>query len=307
MIQLIDVKKNYGNVVGINGVSFTVRKGSVMGLLGKNGAGKSTIMNVLTGYLCPDAGSVLLDGVDIWKDPIRAKQKFGYMPESPPVYNELTVEEYLRFAAAVNNVNKGDIKRLIDRVCAQLQLESVRGRLIGTLSKGYKQRVGIAQALCHEARIIILDEPTSGLDPQQIVDIKDTIRSMKGEYTVLFSSHILSEVVDVCDEVTIINAGKVLESGGIDDIVARHADHGELVVTVKGDIQHFAAALAAIPGVKAVQQSETYRQGARYIIQCERDLREEVFRTAVASGVVLLDMKSSGASLEDIFIKLTRQ
>lgn len=220
--------------MGADGVSFTVKEGIAMGLLGKNGAGKSTIMNVLTGYLCPDAGHVLLDGVDMWKDSFRAKSKFGYMPESPPVYNELTVNEYLWFTARINNVCKKDIARLVDDVCKRMQLQDVRKRLIGTLSKGYKQRVGIAQALCHQASIIILDEPTSGLDPQQIVDFKDTIRLMKGKFTILISSHILSEVTDVCDEVTIIDSGKVLESGKIDDIMEKYADYCELVVTIKG-------------------------------------------------------------------------
>lgn len=309
MIQLINIQKNYGNVVGVDGVSLTVKDGTIMGLLGKNGAGKSTIMNILTGYLCADSGQVLLSGVDIRRDPVQAKAKFGYMPESPPLYYELTVDEYLRFAAGLRGIKKEDINKTIERVCSLLNIEDVRKRLIGTLSKGYKQRVGFAQALCSDARIIILDEPTSGLDPQQIVDVKEIIKGMRGEYTVLMSSHILSEISDVCDEITIMDSGKVLETGKIDEIIARRTDFNKLMITAKGKTDLFINNIKALNGVKSVAQQDggVYGDGVRFIVQCERDMREEVFKTAVTSEVALLDMKTEGTSLEDIFIKLTRQ
>lgn len=297
MIELLGLVKKYGGVTGVDGISLSIGKGRVLGLLGKNGAGKTTTINILTGYICPDEGQVLVDGVDLRKNPVAAKSKFGYLPENPPLYNELTVEEYLMFVTRLRGVEMRRAPGIVEAAMRRLSLTDVKRRVIGVLSKGYRQRVGIAQALCGDAKIIVLDEPASGLDPAQIVELRGVIREMKGEYTVLLSSHILSEVAGVCDDVAIIDRGRLIVSDTIESIIAKNAGtHVE--AEVEGNASDFCAALRRLDGV-----CEVYEDGRRVKVLCGRDVRREIFSAAVETGAVLLSMRSED-TLEDIFLKL---
>lgn len=299
--------KKYGNVRALSGISFSVPSGTIMGLLGRNGAGKSTTLNILTGYLYPDSGDVLIGGVNIKKDPLEAKSRIGYLPESAPLYAELTIEEYLRFILRLRGVRKDMHAAKISQVLEMMDLSHVQKKIIGTLSKGFRQRVGIAQAFCNEAKVVILDEPTIGLDPQQIVAVRRTIRNMKEEYTIILSSHILSEIADICDQVVIIDAGNVLEQGSVSDVVSRHSGGNGLNLTLMGGIERFENSIRRIPGVKSIEVKPRKEQGDVWdlVIGSEGDIRTEVFNCAVDSNVTLLNMGNRSVSLEDIFIQLT--
>lgn len=307
MIELKSISKRYGNIQALKDLSLSVKKGSVTGLLGKNGAGKSTLMNILVGNLRQDAGTVRIQGYDLQEDSLAAKRAFGYLPENAPVYPELTVSEYLCFAARLNRLPKARVKESVEKALESLDLCSLRHRLIAAMSKGQRQRVALGQAMfCTPAKILILDEPTSGLDPSQIAQFRSMIRRMGGEYTILLSSHILSDITDVCDEIAVIDGGRLVAQGAIDDLIDRYATHTRLELTVQTDPRVLLDRLRQHPDVlEAHISKKTPEQHSRLILECSRDIRSDVFRMAVETDAVLLNMTSPESTLDHIFARVT--
>lgn len=307
MIEVRDLVKRYGRHTAVDHLSFTVEQGQVYGFLGPNGAGKSTTMNIMTGYLGPTEGEVLVDGYSMADEPEKARRRIGYLPEQPPLYVDMTVTEYLLFAAELKKVparaRSGEVKRVMERT----MLADVAGRLIRNLSKGYKQRVGIAQALLGNPEIVILDEPTVGLDPKQIIEIRALIRALAKEHTVILSSHILAEVQAVCDRILIIHHGKMVTAGTTEELERQLAGTTALEVTLKADEPAGRNLLRRVPGAGAV----SYRPGAAegestFRVESRRgDLREKIFQACAAENVALLGLRSAGMTLEDVFLKLT--
>ena len=308
MIEVRNLVKRYGGHVAVDHLSFTVEKGQIYGFLGPNGAGKSTTMNIMTGYIGLTEGDVIVNGHNILEEPEEAKRSIGYLPEIPPLYTDMTVTEYLRFAAQLKKVPKGEREEQIRRVVELTHLEDVTHRLIKNLSKGYRQRVGLAQALLGFPEVIILDEPTVGLDPKQIIEIRDLIRSLAGDHTVILSSHILSEVQEVCDQVLIINHGKLIASGSPTELEQRLAG-STLSLTVKGeDAQAVHNLLSALDGVTDLSVSPSANAGELDVqLSCQRgsDVREAVSSACIAAGIPILMMKSADVSLEQIFLEVT--
>ena len=307
MIELRHISKRYGSLQALKDLTLNVAPGRALGLLGKNGAGKSTLMNILTGYLCQDEGTVRIQGFDLQRDPLAAKRAFGYLPENVPVYLELTVSEYLRFAARLNLVPKAQIRETVDRAMERLELTGLRNRLIGAMSKGQRQRVGLAQAMfCTTAKLLILDEPTSGLDPGQIAQFRSMIKEMRGEYTILLSSHILSDITDVCDEIAVIDGGRLIVQGEINELIERYASYTTLELTVEANAAALAERLRLHPGVRRVDAAGSTVEGYAKLVVCsERDIRPDVFRTAVDAGAVLLNMSAPESTLDNIFARVT--
>ena len=289
-------------------LSFRVEKGQIYGFLGPNGAGKSTSMNMITGYLAPTEGSIRIDGKDMLKEPEEAKRKIGYLPELPPLYMEMTVQEYLFFAAELKKLPKAERKKQVEKVMEMTQITDMRGRLIRNLSKGYRQRVGLAQAVLGDPDVIILDEPSVGLDPKQMIEIRDLIRKLGETHTVILSSHILSEVSAVCDHIMIISHGKLVASDSPDALQRLMNGSMELLLTVKGEIGELKKALEALPGVKSVEDKEATEQGSckvRITAEGDEDIRESVFYALAQARLPIMEMRPERKSLEDIFLELT--
>ncbi|MBO4902258.1 MAG: ABC transporter ATP-binding protein [Lachnospiraceae bacterium] len=307
MIEVTDLVKRYGDHTAIDGVSFTIQDGLIYGLLGPNGAGKTTTMNILTGYLCANEGKVVVNGYDILKQTEKAKAQIGYLPEIPPLYEDMTVREYLGFVCELKKAG-GQTAEEIERVCKKTGIEDVSERLIRNLSKGYKQRVGIAQALIGSPAIIILDEPTVGLDPLQIIEIRDLIRELKTEHTVILSSHILSEVSAVCDEIMIISHGKLVAQDSAENLSRLSEGRREVNVTVKGSRVEAEAAVKDLAGVASFETKED-PEGTRIVIEPEAgcDIREDLFFRLADARLPILHLSEEKASLEEIFIELTRE
>ena len=308
MIEVTNLTKSYGPVQAVQGIRFRVEAGEIVGFLGPNGAGKTTTMRMLTGFLPPSDGTVKVAGFDVFEQPMEARAQIGYLPESPPVYPEMTVLEYLRFVAELKGIPRANRAARVDTVVGQLALGDMRRRLIGKLSKGYRQRVGLAQALIHEPKVLILDEPTVGLDPTQIVEIRNLVRGLSKDRTVILSTHILPEVSAICGRVIIISGGRIAGEGTIDELVARAGASArqQLRVSVKGGI--WAAVEQAMTGTGA---TVSRTGGADDLHEMKvaappgEDLREKVFRAVVAGGWALLEMTPQGGGLEDVFMKLT--
>lgn len=308
MIEVRDLVKRYDRHTAVDHLSFTVEKGQVYGFLGPNGAGKSTTMNIMTGYLGPTEGEVLVDGHSMTEEPEKAKRLIGYLPEQPPLYMDMTVEEYLSFAAELKKVPAGERRDETARAEALAGLSEIRGRLIRNLSKGYRQRVGIAQALLGNPEIIILDEPTVGLDPKQIIEIRTLIRELGREHTVILSSHLLAEVQAVCDRILIIHHGRMVASGAPAELERTLAGSPALEVTVRAAVETALPLLEEIPGVLSAAVLPGAAEGEICLrLDCApgADLREAVFRACAHFGVPLLGLKTGGATLEDLFLKLT--
>lgn len=308
MIEVRDLVKRYGRHVAVDHLSFTVEPGQVYGFLGPNGAGKSTTMNMMTGYLGSTAGEVLVDGHSMAGDAEAARKLIGYLPEQPPLYTDMTVVEYLDFVAELKGVTRKERVAQVDRVMGRVKLTDVSGRLIKNLSKGYRQRVGLAQALLGDPHYIILDEPTVGLDPKQIIEIRALIRDLAREHTVILSSHILAEVQAVCDRILIIHHGKMVASGTPGDLERELAGDNLLELVVKGDGEAAAALLRALPGASKVTLQPGAEAGAcalRLESGGGADLREAVFRACARADLPILTMKSGGLTLEDLFLRLT--
>ncbi len=296
-IEIKNLYKSYGTKNVLKGVSFQVEKGEVMGFLGSNGAGKSTTMNILTGYISSDSGTAKICGRDILTDPKGAKKNIGYLPEIPPVYPDMTVLEYLNFVCDLKCV-KEDKQAHIDSILKRVKIDGVKNRLIKNLSKGYRQRVGLAQALAGNPKVLILDEPTVGLDPVQILEFRDIIKSLKGEHTVILSTHILQEVTAVCDRVTIINDGRVVISDKTENL-SKPQGKMKYTAVFKSDPKEVLKELSGIEAVKAEGDINSYE------ITAERDIREELFNACAKAGVPLLELKRGNSSIEELFARAT--
>ena len=308
MIEVSNLTKKYGDHIAVDHLSFRVEKGQIYGFLGPNGAGKTTTMNILTGYLAATEGTVTIDGRDIQKEPEAAKRNIGYLPELPPLYTEMTVQEYLAFAAELKKVPKKERAKQIGEVMEMTQITDMKNRLIKNLSKGYRQRVGLAQAILGYPEVIILDEPTVGLDPKQIIEIRDLIRRLGENHTIILSSHILSEVSAVCDHIMIIAHGKLVASDSPEGLQRLMSGAMELKLTVKGDEKRLQEALAQVANVDHMEQLEAQKDGCvriKIVSKENTDIREEVFYALADARLPIMEMTHLEKSLEDIFLELT--
>lgn len=308
MIEVKNLRKRYGNHLAVDKISFTVEKGQVLGLLGPNGAGKSTIMNIITGYISTTEGSVRVNGIDVYEEPEEVKKMIGYLPELPPLYLDMTVKEYLNFVADIKKVKRNQKKEMIKEVMDVTKISPMANRLINQLSKGYKQRVGLAQAIMGYPEVIILDEPTVGLDPKQITEIRELIRNLSKNHTVILSSHIMQEVSAVCDSVMIINKGKLMLRDKPENLSRHFGSTGAVNITVKGDRNLILNVLANIDLVKKVEEREHFVKGIYNLtVHCDDhvDIREDVFNALAQAQTPILEMQSVKMSLEDIFLKVT--
>lgn len=309
MIEVKDLVKKYGSHLAVDHLSFTLESGKIYGFLGPNGAGKSTTMNIMTGYLGATNGSVLIDGHDILKEPEEAKKQIGYLPELPPLYMDMTVQEYLEFAAELKKLPKEKRESDISEVMKLTRLQDVSGRLIKNLSKGYKQRVGLAQAILGFPEIIILDEPTVGLDPKQIIEIRELIRTLSEKHTVILSSHILAEVREVCDYILIISKGKLVASDTPENLELLRNGASSLELEVKAAPETARAILSTIDDIDAMEMHSENENLTRVKLETKNgaDIREAVFYAFAEEKCPLLEMKTAKASLEDIFMELTQK
>ena len=302
MIEVKNLTKRYGGVKALDDISFTAESGEVLGLLGPNGAGKSTTMNIITGYLGATSGAVLIDGVDILEEPKKAKAKIGYLPEIPPLYQDMTVRRYLEFIFDLKKVRLPK-KAHVEEVMEIVKISDVADRVIKNLSKGYRQRVGFAGALMGNPPVLILDEPTVGLDPKQIIDIRRLIQSLGKKHTIIFSSHVLSEVAAVCDRVVMINNGKIVADSATETLGETVNGGGVLSLEVEGSSNTVREAIGAVEGVKRV----TKGVGNAYTVEFESgvDVRRGVFYALAKANCPILSMRSGGLTLEESFLRLT--
>ncbi|MBZ5562288.1 MAG: ABC transporter ATP-binding protein [Acidobacteriia bacterium] len=307
MIEVEHLTKRYGPTLAVSDVSFEAQKGEVLGFLGPNGAGKTTTMRVITGYLPPTDGRVRVAGYDVADEPLESKRRTGYLPESPPVYPDMTVQEYLTFVARIKGVSRREIKPRTDEICARVAIADVRNRQIGKLSKGYRQRVGLAQALIHNPDVLVLDEPTAGLDPKQIIETRELIKGLAGQHTVILSTHILPEVSKTCQRVVVINAGTIVAVGTPDELTRRLQGFETVMITAEAPAAEVMDKLQRVTGVNWVEPREASDGRVTLEIHSEKgkDVRAELARAIVESGWKLFELKTSGLSLEDIFLKLT--
>lgn len=307
MIEVSGLTKKYGNHKAVDNLSFKVEKGQIYGFLGPNGAGKSTTMNIITGYLAASEGTVVIDGHDVLKEPEEAKKCIGYLPELPPLYMEMTVLEYLQFVAELKKVEKSARKEQIAEVMEMTGITEMKNRLIRNLSKGYKQRVGLAQAIIGYPPVIILDEPSVGLDPKQIIEMRELIKKLGEKHTVILSSHILSEVSAVCDHIMIISRGKLVASETTENLTKLMSGGDQLSLTIKGEENEIKAALIPMEGVSSVETVEVRAKEVDVTVAIEKgvDIREAVFFKLAEKRMPILSMSLSQKSLEDIFLELT--
>jgi len=307
LIQVDKVSKKYGQRLAVDHLDFTVNRGEILGFLGPNGAGKSTTMNIITGYLSATEGSVKLDGHDILEEPQEVKKQIGYMPELPPLYVDMTVRDYLSFVCDIKGVPRSSRRQNMERAMEMLMISDVRGRLIKNLSKGYKQRVGIAQALIGTPPVLILDEPTIGLDPQQIIETRSLIRNLGKEHTIILSSHILPEVQAVCSRVLIINKGKIVASDTPENLARGMTGDNRLTVRVAGGEKEALAAARSVGQVVKVESVGSKEPGTVDLVleaRKDQDVRREVFLAFARASLPLLQMKSMDLTLEEIFLNL---
>jgi ABC-2 type transport system ATP-binding protein len=310
VIEVENLTKKYGERTAVNAISFSVRKGEVIGFLGPNGAGKSTTLRMLTGYLKPTAGSIRVAGVDAVRDPIAARRSIGYLPESVPLYREMRVEEYLRYRARLKGVRRSQVAARVDASLQLANVGDVRYRIIGQLSKGYRSRVGLADAIVADPPLLILDEPTAGLDPNQIRQVRDLIRAIAGDKTVMLSTHILPEVESTCGRVLIINRGALVGEGAPGDL--RMAEQGGqlLVVESRGSRERLEAALRAVPGVRSVRETLQLEAAEPALFRARlevdnADVAEAVSAALAAAGLGLRELHREQSTLEDVFATLT--
>ena len=308
MIEVSNLVKKYGDHTAVDHLSFQIEKGKIYGFLGPNGAGKSTTMNMITGYIASTEGKVMIDGHDILEEPEAAKKCIGYLPEMPPLYFDMTVLEYMKFAADLKKIPRNQKDKQIKEVMDMVKITDMKDRLIKNLSKGYRQRVGLAQAILGYPEVIILDEPTVGLDPKQIIEIRDLIKSLKQKHTVILSSHILSEVRAVCDYVLIISHGKLVASDTPDNLERLAAGSNSLLMKVKGEKDTIRKDLETIEGVTGVEMSydsdeELWK--TKLSIQENVDIREKVFYAMAKANCPIYEMQVKRVSLEDVFLELT--
>ena len=308
MIEVTNLVKRYGDHTAVDHLSFQIEKGKIYGFLGPNGAGKSTTMNMITGYIASTEGKVVIDGHDILEEPEEAKKCIGYLPEQPPLYFDMTVLEYMKFAADLKKIPKKERESMIEEVMDMVKITDMKNRLIKNLSKGYRQRVGLAQAILGYPEVIILDEPTVGLDPKQIIEIRSLIKELKKKHTVILSSHILSEVSAVCDYVLIISHGRLVASDTPDHLSRRAEGSNTLNMLIKGEKELIENGLKEIDKVKETELVFNEEEGAWNVsvsTEEQEDIREEVFLKMAELHCPILEMKSKKVSLEEIFLELT--
>ncbi len=309
MIEVNNVSKSYGRKKVLNDISFRVEKGEILGFLGPNGAGKSTTMNIITGYLSSDSGDVIIDSYDILKSPLKAKSKIGYLPEIPPLYLDMTVKEYLSFMFDLKKVKESKQEH-INEICELVRIDDVYEKIIKTLSKGYKQRVGLAQALLGYPPVIILDEPTVGLDPKQIIEIRELIKGLKQRHTVIISSHILPEIQAVCDRVLVINQGKIIANDTPENLSKNMSSGNKFIAKIQGEenaIYNTLVALDEIVGVNKIGNPEKDVFEFEITASSDADARPIIFREMSKDNMQILELKSAKMNLEDIFLNLTEQ
>ena len=321
MIEVQHITKRYGAMTAVDDVSFRVERGEILGFLGPNGAGKTTTMRILTGYMPPSEGRAMVAGYDVFNDPIAAKRRTGYLPETPPLYPEMTAREYLDFVARIKGVPAAERKQRVAAVMDRTRISEVANRHCGKLSKGFKQRVGLAQALIHNPDVLILDEPTAGLDPKQIIETRDLIRSLAGDHTIVLSTHILPEVAQTCQRVVIINRGRVVAVDTPDNLTARLKGAATMYLQVDAGGADAGVVLAAIPGVTRVSTADHPRAAApaeapprpsgpvAYEVESEPelDVRRELAHAVVTRGWGLLELRPVRMSLEDVFLQVTTE
>lgn len=308
MIEIQNLTKKYGQIKAVDDISFTVEKGEILGFLGPNGAGKSTTMNIITGYLPSSEGSVKVCGHDIMAEPIEVKKKVGYLPEQPPLYLDMTVLEYLGFVSDLKGVDKKQKKSQLSDILELVKITDVRGRVIKNLSKGYRQRVGLAQALIGNPEVLILDEPTVGLDPKQIIEIRKLVKALGKEHTIILSSHILPEVSAVCERVVIINKGKIVAIDTPENLSKGFGTASRLSVTIAGPKSSVTGYIRDIYGVKLVEANiEKEKDIINYVVESDKemDIRRPLFFAMAKAGYPILELKSMDMTLEDIFLQLT--
>ncbi len=308
MIEIQNVSKRYGNKLAVNDVSFTIKKGEILGFLGRNGAGKSTTMNIVTGYISASSGRVLLDGHDILEEPREVKRRIGYLPEMPPLYMDMTVDEYLKFVCAIKDVKPSYVKSHLDDITELIRITDVRKRLIKNLSKGYKQRVGMAQALVGNPEVVIMDEPTVGLDPKQIIEIRKLIKQLGEDHTIVLSSHILHEVADVCERVVIINQGKIVAQDTLDNLTKNISDTSRFRLRIAGPERDVYKAIRDIPGTRSVDEMGCKEPDSYdFLVEADRgaDIRRPLFNQMSKMGCPILMLRPMDIELEDIFLQLT--
>lgn len=311
MIEVKNLSKYYGPTKAVEGVSFTVEKGEILGLLGPNGAGKTTIMRILTGFFQPSGGSAKIAGFDVVEEPLEVKKRIGYMQEGqqgPALYYEMTVRSFLDFAAELKGAPKKERNQNVYKAMELAGIKDVKDRIIGRLSSGYKQRVGLAQALLNDPEVLILDEPTRGLDPKQIIEIRQLIKNMAGERTIILSSHILPEVSMTCNKIVIIDRGEKVAEDTQEEL-SRKAEGGDKVVVKLKGKQEIPAVAKEFEKVKGLGELKITEEGGLTVVSVVRngskDIREDLFKTAVNNGWIILEMKSSILSLEEVFLRLT--
>ena len=304
MIEINNLVKKYGDHVAVDDLSLTVEQGKIYGFLGPNGAGKSTTMNIITGYLAATSGEVKVNGHDIFKEPEKAKSCIGYLPEIPPLYTDMTVREYLDFAAELKKLEKKKREAYVKEAMETTGITEVSERMIRNLSKGYRQRVGLAQAVLGYPEIIILDEPTVGLDPKQIIEIRDLIKELGKKHTVILSSHILTEISAVCDHVFIISKGKLVASDTTENLLSMMSGEQEIELVVRRDAERAKELLLSVEQIDRVEAEED-----KLMIYAQKgvDVREEVFRRMADSGIPVLEMHTVTRSLEDVFLEITQE
>ena len=309
MIEVQHLTKRYGPVTAVNDVSFTVERGEILGFLGPNGAGKTTTMRVLTGYMPPSEGKAIVAGYDVLEQPIEAKRRTGYLPETPPLYPDMTVREYLTFVAKIKGVPRKESKSRIGEMMRKTRIDDVADRHCGKLSKGYRQRVGLAQAMLHNPDVLILDEPTAGLDPKQIIETRQLIKGLAGDHTIILSTHILPEVSQTCQRVVIINNGKVVAVDTPDNLTSRLRGSETMYLQVDAQGADAAAVLQRVAGVTRVAVADTKQQVVGFEIDSEtgHDVRRELAAAVVGRGWGLLEMRPMRMSLEEIFLHVTTE
>jgi gliding motility-associated transport system ATP-binding protein len=309
VIEVQHLTKRYGRFTAVDDVSFRVERGEILGFLGPNGAGKTTTMRILTGYMPATEGKAIVAGFDVFDQPIEAKRRTGYLPETPPLYHDMTVADYLSFVAKIKGVPPGERKERIRSIMVKTRIDDVASKLCSRLSKGYKQRVGLAQALIHNPDVLILDEPTAGLDPKQIIETRQLIKDLAGDHTIILSTHILPEVSQTCQRVVIINKGRVVAVDTPDNLTARLRGSETLYVQVDSGGTDALASLGRVAGVTRVVEADRRNSIVGYEVESEqgRDIRRDLARTVVTSGWGLLELRPMRMSLEEIFLSLTTE
>jgi ABC-2 type transport system ATP-binding protein len=304
VIEVSQLTKKYGDMLAIDSLNFKVGKGEVVGFLGPNGAGKSTTMKIITGYMAPTSGLAKVGGIDVFEDPIAVKKKIGYLPETPPVYLDMVVEDYLKYVAELKGVDKTKISKCVNNALEKTNLGNVRKRLIQNLSKGFKQRVGIAQALVSDPEVLILDEPTVGLDPKQVAEIRDLIKELRGQHTIILSTHILPEVQAVCERIIIISKGKIVAEDSLANLAALKSGGRRIQLRVRSSSPEAQQILLAVKGVQKVRAGNSPSDWQLDTADSD-DMVENIAKEVMSKGLGLLEISSAKADLEDVFLKLT--